>query len=37
MEEHMARDIKRVLRKDIDFLASLGFIDYSLIIIKREG
>jgi hypothetical protein len=31
----MARDIKRMLRKDIEFLGSLGFIDYSLIIIKR--
>lgn len=31
----MARDIKRMLRKDIELLASLGFIDYSLIIIKR--
>ncbi len=35
IDSNHARDLRRMARKDIQFLGSLGFMDYSLVIIKR--
>jgi hypothetical protein len=37
IDPEKAEDLKAILVRDIHFLAELGVMDYSLLIIKREG
>ena len=37
IEKREAEKVKEVLKRDIHFLAEIGAIDYSLLVIKRRG
>ena len=37
IEKREAEKVKEILKRDIHFLAEIGAIDYSLLVIKRRG